>query len=77
MKQQGASDTATHECLARTEEHVRCRLTGIVRDFQLVRVEQGLILRGHARTYHAKQLAQRAVMETTNLSIRVNEIEVA
>ena len=48
MKQQGASDTATHECLARTEEHVRCRLTGIVRDFQLVRVEQGLILRGHA-----------------------------
>jgi hypothetical protein len=77
MKQQRASDTAANECLARTEEHVRRRLNGVVRDFQLVQVEHGLILRGHARTYHAKQLAQHAVMEATSLSIRVNEIEVA
>jgi hypothetical protein len=77
MKQQHASDTATNECLARTEEHVRCRLTGVVRDFQLVFFEEGLILRGHARTYHAKQLAQQAVMEATSLSIRGNEIEVS
>ena len=77
MKQQRASDTATYECLARTEERVRCRLTGLVRDFQLVLFEQGLILRGHARTYRAKQLAQHAVMEATNLLIPVNEIEVS
>jgi hypothetical protein len=76
MKQQRACDTATNECLARTEEHVRCRLTGIVRDFQLVLCEHGLILRGRAPSYHAKQLAQHAVMEATSLSIRVNEIEV-
>jgi hypothetical protein len=74
---QRAGDTATTECVARTEEHVRCRLTGVVRDFQLVLFEQGLILRGHARNYHAKQLAQHAVMEATSLSIRVNEIEVS
>jgi hypothetical protein len=77
MKQQRVTDTATNECLARTEEHVRRRLTGVVRDFQLVLFEQGLILRGHARNYHAKQLAQHAVMEATSLSIRCNEIEVA
>ncbi len=77
MKQQRASDTATKECLARTEERVRCRLTLVVRDFQLVLFEHGLILRGYARTYHAKQLAQHAVMEAISVSIRVNEIEVA
>jgi hypothetical protein len=77
MKQRRASDTATIECLAQTEERVRSRLTGLVRDFQLVLFEQGLILRGRARNYHAKQLAQHAVMEATSLSIRVNEIEVS
>jgi hypothetical protein len=77
MKQQRTSDTGSNECLARTEEHLRHRLNGVVRDFQLVPSEQGLILRGRARTYHAKQLAQHAVMEATSLSIRVNEIEVS
>jgi hypothetical protein len=56
---------------------VALRLTGVVRDFQLVLFEQGLILRGHARNYHGKQPAQHAVMEATSLSIRGNEIEVA
>jgi hypothetical protein len=75
MKQHRANDTTTSECLARTEEHVRCRLTGVVRDFQLILFEQGLILRGHARTYHAKQLAQHAVMEATSLSIRSTRLK--
>ena len=77
MKQQRASDTASDECLARTEEHVRRRLTGLVRDFELVLFEQGLVLRGHARTYYAKQLAQHAVMEATSLAVRANEMEVS
>jgi hypothetical protein len=38
--------------------------------------DDGLVLRGHARTYYAKQLAQHAVMEFTKLPIRANEIEV-
>ncbi len=62
---------------ARTEEHVRCRLTGLVRDFQLILFEQELVLRGRARTWSAKQLAQHAVMEATSLSIRANEVEVS
>jgi hypothetical protein len=35
-----------------------------------------LVLRGHAHTYHAKQLAQHAVMEASSLPIRSNELEV-
>ncbi len=35
-----------------------------------------LVLRGFARTYHAKQLAQHAVMTETEMPILANEIEV-
>jgi hypothetical protein len=48
--------------LAALEEHVRCRLAGRLRDLQLVVTDQGLVLRGHAPTYYAKQLAQQAVL---------------
>ena len=65
------------ETLARIEEHVRSRLTGLVRDFQLVFRDNGLVLRGHVHTYYAKQLTQHAVMEASSLPIRANEMEVA
>jgi hypothetical protein len=67
----------TREELAEMEQHIQSRLTGLVRDFQLVVRDEGLVLRGHAHTYHAKQLAQHAVMGATNLPIRANAIEVA
>jgi hypothetical protein len=38
--------------------------------------DNGLILRGQAHTYFAKQLAQHAAMEVTELPILANEIEV-
>src|SRR5262245_27414573 len=66
MNEQTQADTATRETLARIEENVRCRLTGLLRDFQLVFRDEGLVLRGHVRTYYAKQLAQHAVMEASN-----------
>jgi hypothetical protein len=56
--------------------HVECRLGGQVGDFGLVVAAKGLILRGRADTYHAKQLAQQLVMEETRLPILANEIEV-
>jgi hypothetical protein len=37
----------------------------------------GIVLRGRARTYYAKQLAQHAIMTETALSILGNEIEVS
>jgi hypothetical protein len=77
MNEQAQTDTATHETLARIEESVRCRLTGLLRDFQLVFRDKGLVLRGHVHTYFSKQLAQHAVMEASSLPIRANEIVVA
>jgi hypothetical protein len=38
--------------------------------------DRGLILRGRARCYHIKELAQHAVMQATQLPILINRIEV-
>jgi len=77
MSEQAETNTATPETLARIEEHVRHRLTGLLGGFQLVFRDKGLVLRGHVHTYYAKQLAQHAVMEASSLPIRANEMEVS
>jgi hypothetical protein len=56
------------------EAHVQSRLQGRVRDLRLVFAEGGLLLLGHTHTYYAKQLAQHAVMQATNVRIKANEI---
>ena len=58
------------------ETHVQSRLNGRVRHFRLVVRGCGLVLRGQARTYYAKQLAQHEVMGATALPILANEIQV-
>jgi hypothetical protein len=75
MNEQAQQDAATCETLARIEEHVHCRLTGLLCDFQLDSRDKGLVLRGRVHTYYAKQLAQHAVMEACSLPIRANEME--
>jgi hypothetical protein len=77
MNEQAQTDSATPETLARIEEHVCCRLSGLLRDFQLVFRDHGLVLRGQVHTYYAKQLAQHAVMEASSIPIRANEMEVS
>jgi hypothetical protein len=69
-------DLATVDGATEMEAHIQCRLGGHVHEFRLVVVDRGLILRGRAHTYYAKQLAQHAVMEATGLPILANEIEV-
>ena len=59
------------------ETRIRSKVRGWVSDFRLVFAEHGLILRGRARTFYAKQLAQHAVMAPTTLPIAANEIEVS
>jgi hypothetical protein len=59
------------------EAQVQCRLSGQIHDFRVVVTAEGIILRGHAHTYYAKQLAQHAVMEAAALPILANEIEVS
>ena len=58
------------------EMHVQRRLGGRVRDFRLFAHANGLILQGSTATFHAKQLAQHAIMEATRLPILANDIEV-
>lgn len=58
------------------ELRVQAHLSGRIRHLQLLVVNDGLVLRGSARTYHAKQVAQHAVMQMTDLPIVANEIEV-
>ena len=58
------------------EARIRSRLSGRIRGLQVLRENNGLILRGRTPTYYAKQLAQHAVMAATDLPILANEIEV-
>ena len=64
----------------RVDEHLEAlinrRLGNRVRDLRVVKREGGLVLSGRASTYHAKQLAQHAAMEVSDLPILANEIEV-
>lgn len=64
------------ETLAKLEEQVLSQLSGRLRDFRLLLHEGRLILKGRAPTYHAKQLAQHAVMAAADLPIHANDIEV-
>lgn len=58
------------------EARLQGKLRGRIRQFQVLFHECGIILRGFAQTYHAKQLAQHAVMMETDVPILANEIEV-
>ena len=64
------------EEIERLGNRIRAKLSGRIRDFRLEAGAAGLVLRGRARTYYAKQLAQHAVMAATDLPILRNEIEV-
>jgi hypothetical protein len=58
------------------EATVLHRVCGRVRNLRLVILETGIILQGQVVTYHAKQLAQHALMTATKMPILANEIEV-
>ena len=62
---------------AELEEIVKGRLCGRVAGFQLLVEEAGLVLRGKARSFYIKQLAQQTVMESSTVRILANEIVVA
>lgn len=51
-------------------------LGGRLRDFRLLIHQNGVILQGIAVSYHAKQLAQHAIMRASPIPIVANEIEV-
>jgi hypothetical protein len=62
--------------LGELESQIRRRLGSRVRNLRVIAGQGGMILRGQAFTFHAKQLAQHAAMELAELPILTNEIEV-
>lgn len=71
------SDVASQSNLEKLESRLQAQLRGRIRDLSLTLHGDGLVLRGSAHTYHAKQLAQHAVMRQADLPILANEIEVS
>ena len=63
--------------LHQLEMRVQSHLHGRVRSLRLLLRETGLVLQGQAATYHAKQVAQHAVMRLSELPILANDIEVS
>jgi hypothetical protein len=55
---------------------VQGQLAGRVSDLRLLLQDDGLVLRGRARSYDAKQLVQHLVMRATELPLLANDIEV-
>jgi hypothetical protein len=70
------SDTGPERRHEYAEVLVRQRLGGRVGDLCVLVCQEGVILRGRARSYHAKQLAQEAIMHALGLLIVANHIEV-
>ena len=67
---------AVADQLDRVAAGVRHQLGGQLRSLRLEVADGGLVLRGRAGTYHARLLAQDAVLGATGLPILRNEIEV-
>ena len=61
---------------AHLESFIERRVGNQVRDLRVEVRAAGLILKGRAATYHAKQLAQHAAMEQATMPILANDIEV-
>ena len=59
------------------EAHVQSRLGGRVRYLEVLFRGEGIVLKGRAHSYYVKQLAQHAVMQTSDYPILANEIEVS
>jgi len=49
----------------RIEGYIERRASGRIRDLHVVCSGESIILQGRSRTYHAKQLAQQAVLDLT------------
>jgi hypothetical protein len=58
-------------------EYVRSQLSGRIDDLRVLARGGRLVLRGHAQSYHAKQLAQELVRKVTGFPPLANEITVS
>lgn len=62
--------------VGRAEALLKERLAGRSLNLSILLRDGGVVLRGYAFSYHAKQLAQHFLMSTFGLWVLANEIEV-
>ncbi|HVC93394.1 MAG TPA: hypothetical protein VND64_06865 [Pirellulales bacterium] len=72
----GTSEAIPAGLAERIAARLQSRVGGQVREFQMSAKGDGLVLRGQADSYYAKQIAQQVAMELSGLSIHANEIRV-
>jgi hypothetical protein len=58
------------------EQKVQAQLCGRVANLKVLLVSGGIVLRGSAKHYHDKQLAEHLVTQQTQLKVIANDIEV-
>jgi len=61
-----SSERSPQELAERIEGYIERRASGRIRDLHVVCSDDAIILQGRSRTYHAKQLAQQAVLDLTD-----------
>ena len=71
-----SDDTPPTMSPEQAEVLLKQRLRSRVLDLRVLMHEGGVVLRGTAFSYYAKQLAQHAAMQALGLRILANEIEV-
>jgi len=57
---------STMDLAERLEGYIDFKASGRIRDLHVVCSDDMIILQGRSRTYHAKQLAQQAVLDLTD-----------
>jgi cell wall assembly regulator SMI1 len=70
------SADATFAPAEHLEMQLQRRLGSRVRELRVLVRHDGVVLKGWASTYHAKQLAQHAAMELADKRVLANDIEV-
>jgi hypothetical protein len=57
---------STRDLAEQLEGYIELKASGRIRDLHVVCSDDMIILQGRSRTYHAKQLAQQAVLDLTD-----------
>ncbi|AGA26211.1 hypothetical protein Sinac_1847 [Singulisphaera acidiphila DSM 18658] len=71
-------DWNTESLAEQLEGYIEQRASGRIRDLHVVCSADSIVLQGRSRTYHAKQLAQQAVLDLTDgHQVLSNEIVVS
>ena len=61
-----SANTSFVSLAAQIEGHIERKASGRIRDLHVICEQDRITLRGHSRTYHAKQLALQAALDLTD-----------